>query len=184
VKFIDRRTHSSQKEQVIMNERIRYPQVRVLDQDKKPLGIMPSSEALDIAYKSNMDLILISQQANPPVCRIMDYGKFKYEKTKSEGHKTRSVMKMLRLHPQTGEHDRNVLINHATKFLSAGHKVRVTCQFKGRENSYPEIGRSQLDKVVDALKELSTVDGQIVKQGRDMILNLSPLVGITKRKDV
>src|SRR4028118_424159 len=112
----------------------------------------------------------------------MDYGKFKYEKSKreKEAHKKSAAteMKMVRLHPQTSEHDRQGLVRHSERFLRAGHKVRVICRFKGRENAHPEIGRAQLDGVSSALAEFCTVEGPIIKQGRDMNMNLSPKPGL------
>jgi len=143
---------------------------------------MQTRDAIDLARDRDLDLILVAAQAQPPVCRIMDYGKYKYEKSKREkqAHKKSAAteMKMVRLHPQTSEHDRNVIVRHSEKFLREGHKVRVVCQFKGRENAYPDIGRKQLEKVAAALDEISTIEGNIVKQGRDMTMNLSPRPGV------
>lgn len=143
---------------------------------------MQTRDALDMARDRDLDLILVAPQAQPPVCRIMDYGKFKYEKSKKEkdAHKksASSEMKMVRLHPQTSENDRGVLVRHTERFLRSGHKVRVICRFKGRENAHPEIGRQQMDAVSGALSEISVVEGPILKQGRDMIMNLAPKPGL------
>lgn len=166
----------------LTNERIRFPQVRLLDNEGNQLGVMSSREAQDIARDQGLDLICIAPQAQPPVCRIMDYGKFKYEKSKKEKDKKKgsaaTEMKMVRLHPPTGDHDRAILVRHTERFLREGHKVRVVCQFRRRENAYPELGRQQLDKVADALKEIAIVEGQIVKQGRDMTMMLNPKPGV------
>jgi translation initiation factor IF-3 len=112
----------------------------------------------------------------------MDYGKFKYEKSKreKEAHKksASTEMKMVRLKPVTSEHDRDVLIRHCERFLRLGHKVRVICRFQGRQNAHPEIGREQLEKVSSALAEVSTIEGPIIKVGRDMNMNLAPKPGL------
>ncbi len=164
----------------MINERIRYGQVRVVDELNNQVGIMDTREALTLARSKDLDLILVAEKAQPPVCRIMDYGKFKYEQSKKKT-KTKSAateLKMVRLHPRTGAHDRHILERHAEKFLRHGHKVRVVCQFRGRENAHPEIGRAQLDAIAETLKELASVEGTIIKQGRDMTMFLVPKPGL------
>ncbi|HEX8550569.1 MAG TPA: translation initiation factor IF-3 [Abditibacteriaceae bacterium] len=172
----------NRRDQTILNERIRYPQIRVIDDQNAQLGVMNTRDALDLARERDLDLIVVAPQAQPPVCRIMDYGKFKYEKSKREKEarakgKT-AEMKMVRLKPVTSEHDRGVLVRHTDNFLRHGHKVRVICRFQGRQNAHPEIGRGQLDKVAADLKDISSVEGPIMKQGRDMIMNLAPRAGL------
>lgn len=166
----------------MINDRIRYPQVRVIDDQNAQLGVMETRDAIETARDRGLDLILVAPQAQPPVCRIMDYGKFKYEKSKRDkiAHKKGAAteLKMVRLHPRTGEHDRGILVRHSEKFLRDGHKVRVVCQFKGRENAYPQLGREQLDMIAKALEEIATVEGPINKQGRDMTMNLAPRPGV------
>lgn len=164
----------------MINDRIRFPEVRVIDENKEQLGIMRTRDAVDLARDKGQDLILVAAQAQPPVCRIMDYGKFKYEESKSKKNnkKASTELKMVRLHPRTGPHDRDILIRHADKFLREGHKVRAVCQFKGRENAYPQLGKDQLDYIAQALAEISTVEGQITKQGRDMTMMLTPKPGV------
>jgi translation initiation factor IF-3 len=166
----------------MINDRIRYPQVRVIDDENNQLGVMETRDAIEMARDRGFDLILVAAQAQPPVCRIMDYGKYKYEKSKREkiAHKKSAAteLKMVRLHPRTSVHDRGILVRHAEKFLREGHKVRVVCQFKGRENAYPQLGRDQLDAVAGLLGEISTVEGTINKQGREMAMMLSPKPGI------
>lgn len=165
----------------LINERIRYGQVRVVDDQNNQLGVMETRDALEVARERGLDLILVAEKAQPPVCRIMDYGKFKYEKSKRDKGKAKASateLKMVRLHPRTGVHDRQILERHAEKFLRQGHKVRVVCQFRGRENAHPEIGRAQLDAVAAALEEVATVEGAIIKQGRDMTMFLVPKPGI------
>lgn len=166
----------------MINDRIRYPQVRVIDDLNQQLGVMETREAIDLARDRGYDLILVAAQATPPVCRIMDYGKFKYEKSKREktAHKKSAAteLKMVRLHPRTSEHDRSILVRHSERFLREGHKVRVVCQFKGRENAYPQLGRAQLDAVAQALGDFAIVEGTINKQGREMAMMLNPKPGL------
>ena len=165
-----------------INDRIRYPQVRVLDENNEQLGVMQTRDAIGMAQDRGYDLILVAPQAQPPVCRIMDYGKFKYEKSKRDKEKktknAANELKMVRLHPRTGVHDREILVKHSERFLRSGHKVRVVCQFKGRENAYPQLGRDQLDAVALGVEEVATVEGAIVKQGRDMTMMLTPKPGV------
>ena len=165
-----------------INDRIRYPQVRVIDENNEQMGVMPTRDAIGMAQDRGYDLILVAPQAQPPVCRIMDYGKFKYEKSKRDKEKKNksaaNELKMVRLHPRTGIHDREILVKHSDRFLRSGHKVRVVCQFKGRENAYPQLGRDQLDAVAHGLEEVATVEGEIVKQGRDMTMMLTPKPGV------
>ena len=166
----------------MINERIRSSQVRVIDDKNAQLGVMETRAAIDLARERGYDLILVAAQAQPPVCRIMDYGKFKYEKSKRDklarSKSASNELKMVRLHPRTSEHDRSILVRHAEKFLRDGHKVRVVCQFKGRENAYPQIGREQLDAVAEELKDIATVEGTINKQGREMAMMLNPVPGL------
>lgn len=152
----------------------------MISENNDQLGVMDTREAVSLARDKGLDLILVASQAQPPVCRIMDYGKFKYEKSKKE-KKVKSAaneMKMVRLHPRTGKHDRDILVRHTERFLREGHKVRVVCQFKGRENAYPEIGKQQLDAIANELAEISSVEGTVAKQGRDMTMMLSPKPGL------
>lgn len=162
----------------MINERIRFPQVRVVDQDNNQIGVMTTREAVDMARDRGLDLVLVAAQAQPPVCRIISYGKWKYEQSKKESKPKGKELKMVRLHPRTGPHDRDILVRNSERFLRDGHKVRVLCQFKGRENAYPELGKAQMDAISDALKEVGTVEGTVNKQGRDMTMMLVPRPGV------
>jgi translation initiation factor IF-3 len=170
----------NRRDMTMINERIRYGQVRVVDEQNNQVGIMETRDALSLARSKDLDLILVAEKAQPPVCRIMNYGKYKYEVSKKKKKTTSAAteLKMVRLHPRTGAHDRQILERHAEKFLRHGHKVRVVCQFRGRENAHPEIGRAQLDAIAEALKEIATVEGTIIKQGRDMTMFLVPRPGL------
>jgi translation initiation factor IF-3 len=170
----------NRRDMTMINERIRYGQVRVVDEENNQVGVMETKDALNLARSKDLDLILVAEKAQPPVCRIMDYGKFKYEqsKKKSKTKVAATELKMVRLHPRTGVHDRQILERHAEKFLRHGHKVRVVCQFRGRENAHPEIGRQQLDAIAKSLEEIATVEGAIIKQGRDMTMFIVPKPGL------
>ena len=162
----------------MINDRIRVPQVRVVDQDNNQIGIMPTREAIDMARDKGLDLVLVAAQAQPPVCRIISYGKWKYEQSKKDSKPKGKELKMVRLHPRTGPHDRDILIRNCDRFLRDGHKVRVLCQFKGRENAYPELGKAQMDAISEALVESGSVEGVVTKQGRDMTMMLVPKPGV------
>jgi translation initiation factor IF-3 len=154
--------------------------VRVISESNEQLGVMQTRDAVQSARERGYDLILVAPNAQPPVCRIMDYGKFKYEQSKKKKapKSAANELKMVRLHPRTGPHDRDILVRHAERFLREGHKVRVVCQFKGRENAYPELGRQQMDAISGALAEISAVEGPINKQGRDMTMMIAPKAGL------
>lgn len=162
----------------MINERIKFPQVRVVDQDNNQVGVMSTREAIDMARDKGLDLVLVAGQAQPPVCRIISWGKFKYEQSKKKAAPKGKELKMVRLHPRTGPHDRDILIRNCDRFLRDGHKVRVLCQFKGRENAYPELGKAQMDSIAEALTLAGTVEGTVTKQGRDMTMMLVPRPGV------
>jgi translation initiation factor IF-3 len=162
-----------------MNERIRHPEIRVLDETGSQLGIMPTREALARARERGLDLIEVAPQAQPPVCRIIDYGKYKYEQSKRERdaakkHK-QSDLKGIKMFPHIDQHDFDVKLRSAIKFLQDGDKVKVTVAFKGREITHPEFGRLQMEKIIAAANE---VGGQVEKapsmEGKQMIMILSP----------
>ena len=154
--------------------------MRVISESNDQLGVLNTRDAVNLAREKGYDLILVAPNAQPPVCRIMDYGKFKYEmsKKKKAPKSAANELKMVRLHPRTGPHDRDILVRHAERFLREGHKVRVVCQFKGRENAYPELGRSQMEAIAKSLDEISAIEGPINKQGRDMTMMIAPKAGL------
>jgi translation initiation factor IF-3 len=161
-----------------MNERIRVREVRLIDEDGTQLGIMPTRDALDIARGKGLDLIEVSPTANPPVCRIMDYGKFKYDEAKRKREATKKArtteIKGIRLRPGTGEHDLMFKIRDAQRFLQEGDKVQVTVIFKSREASHPEIGRAQLERLVQGISEVGVVEQTPTLEGRRMTMVIAP----------
>ena len=161
-----------------MNDDIRAPQVRVVDEEGQQLGIMSPRDAQRIAQERSLDLVEIAPQAEPPVCKIIDYGKFRYEQQKHEKaqrkHQQTQVLKEVRLHPRTDVHDVDFKLRHAREFLKEGHKVKFTVVFKGREITRQEIGRELLSGIVEALQDEAKVDQAIGMEGRNMSLIVSP----------
>lgn len=145
---------------------------------------MTSREALDLAYKEGLDLVMVAAQAQPPVCRIVDNGKFKYENSKRarENKKKTQDVKGIKMRPNIAENDMNTLLRHATKFLEEGDKVRVTCQFRVRELAHPEIGRRKMDTFAEKLAEYSVIDKMPTLEGRQMIMVLNPKPGRVVRE--
>ena len=161
-----------------VNRNIRANEVRLIDPDGEQLGIIPIMHALAKAGDYGMDLVEISPNAKPPVCKIMDYGRFKYEETKKmqEAKKKQSSfqLKEIKLRPKTGEHDLNTKITHIKKFLTKKDKVKVTVMFRGREITLSQQGRDLLKKVAEETEELSVVELPPKFEGRTMIMILAP----------
>jgi len=162
-----------------MNERIRAREIRVIDDDGAQLGIMSPRDALAIARERGIDLIEVAPQAQPPVCKIMDYGKFKYEQAKKEKESAKkhkqSELKGIQMFPNIEEHDFVVKVKSAIKFLEEGDKVKVTVRFKGRQITHPEFGRQQMEKVVQMTSSVGQVEKPPAMEGRMMTMILSPL---------
>jgi translation initiation factor IF-3 len=161
-----------------MNERIRIREVRVIDEEGNQLGIMATRDALDLARSKGLDLIEVSPTANPPVCRIMDWGKFKYsesKKKKDAAKKSKTTeIKGIRLRPGTGEHDISFKLRDAQRFLQEGDKVQVTVIFRSREASHPEIARAQLQRLVEGTSDVAVVEQAPTMEGRRMTMLLAP----------
>ena len=157
-----------------MNERIRVREVRVIGADGEQLGVMPPEAALDLAREDGLDLVEVAANSRPPVCRIMDYGKFKYEqKKKGANKKTQSAsLKEVKLRPGTDQHDLNFKLGNARKFLMAGDKVKVTVMFRGREMVHTYRGREQLKNVVEQLGPIAKVESTPRMEGRFMSMIL------------
>lgn len=142
------------------------------------IGVVPTRDALAMARERGMDLVEVAPNADPPVCRIMDYGKFLYEKSKRE-RKARKAQKTvdvkeIRLRPKTGEHDVDFKVRDASRFLNQGYKVKVRVQFRGREITYPEIGQELLQNVAKRLSEVAEVESPPRMEGRSLMMILSP----------
>ncbi|MGK7909199.1 MAG: translation initiation factor IF-3 [Synechococcus sp.] len=161
-----------------INERIRFPKIRVIDEDRTQLGIMSPDEARQIARDKDLDLVLVSETADPPVCRIMDYGKFKFEQEKKarEAKKKQhtSDVKEVKMRYKIEEHDYNVRLRSAEKFLKHGDKVKASVIFKGREIQHTDLAYKLLDRLAKDLGELAEVQQRPKKEGRNMIMILGP----------
>lgn len=162
----------------LINQEIRVNEVRTISSDGKQLGILPIKEALRIAEENDLDLVLISPNAKPPVCKIMNYGKFIYEQAKKdkEAKKKQKVInvKEVRLTAKIEEHDLAVKCNNARKFIKAGNKVKVTVRFRGRETEYSYIGKELLNKFYDKVKDISEIEKLPKMEGRNMTMILAP----------
>ena len=161
-----------------INEEIRAREVRVIGSDGEQLGIMSGREAQQLAYEKHLDLVEIAPTAKPPVCRIMDYGKYRYEQQKREKESRKKQktfdIKEVKLRPGIEEHDFNVKFKNAVRFLEDGDKVKVTIMFRGRELSHPELGEVLLNKMADQLKEMAVVERQPKLEGKNMIMIVAP----------
>jgi translation initiation factor IF-3 len=149
-----------------------------LIQEGQQLGIMTLAEALDIAAKAGLDLVEVAPNSSPPVCRIMDYGKFRYQQSKKQqvAKKSQSVIqvKEIRIRPKTDEHDLQVKIKHIKKFISQNDKVKITMMFRGREIAYTDLGRKIMDDIQKELAEISIIDQHPRLEGRNMVMIVSP----------
>ena len=162
-----------------INEEIRCKEVRLVDDAGEQLGVMPPREAMKIAAEKNLDLVEVAPNAVPPVCRIMNYGKFKYEQSKKEreAKKNQKVIniKEVKLRPNIEENDFQTKARNAVKFLQAGDKVKVTIMFRGREITHPELGKSLCDRLAQDVKDFAKVEKEAKVEGRNMIMILSPI---------
>lgn len=161
-----------------INERIRYPQIRVVDTDGAQLGIMAPRDALRIAEEKDLDLVLVSDKADPPVCRIMNYGKFKFEQEKKarEARKKQHTadVKEVKMRYKIEEHDYNVRVNSAERFLKSGDKVKATITFRGREIQHSHLAEELLKRMANDLKDVAEIQQFPKKEGRNMIMLMAP----------
>ena len=169
----------SKEKDLLINEEIREKEVRVIGDDGETLGMMTSAAALKVAYDRGLDLVLIAPQATPPVCRIMDYGKYRFdrEKKEKEAKKKQQVveLKEVQLSCRIDVHDFETKARNAMRFLSAGNKVRVVVRFKGREMAHQEIGRDVLARFEEAVSSVGTVEKKPVLDGRLMTMIVVPV---------
>jgi translation initiation factor IF-3 len=161
-----------------INERIRVPQVRLIDTTGEQIGIVPTREALRMALEKGFDLVEISPTAKPPVCKIMDYGKYKYElnkKAKSAKKKQHIIqMKEMRLRPKIEEHDYQFKLKHIQEFLEEGTKVKVFVEFRGREMAHQELGHKIIQRLEEDLKDLGIIEQKAKMEGRNLSLTFMP----------
>ena len=169
------------KQELLINDEIREKEVRVIDSDGAQLGIISLKDALAIAAEKNLDLVEIAPTANPHVCRIMDYGKYKFEQMKreKEAKKNQKVIevKEIRLSLNIDTNDFNTKLNHAIKFLKDGNKVKVSVRFRGREMAHPELGTEMIQKFAAGVAEFGSVDKMPKLEGRSMVMIISSKSG-------
>ena len=168
-----------------INHRIRVPEVRVIADEGEQIGIVATHEALRIATERGLDLVEISPTARPPVCRIMDYGKYKYEeaKKKQQARKRASTTetKEIKFRPKTEGHDMDFKVKHIRRFLEGGNKVRLAVVFRGREITHPQTGAAVLNRVVEATADIATVEVNPNMEGRRMIMIIAPKPNVVRR---
>ena len=161
-----------------INERIRFPKIRVIDTDGAQLGIMPPQEALQLAEEKELDLVLLSDKADPPVCRVMDYGKYKFEQEKKarEARKKQHTadVKEVKMRYKIEEHDYNVRVKQAERFLKDGDKVKATVMFRGREIQHSDLAEHLLKRMAKDLEPLGELQQAPKKEGRNMMMLISP----------
>jgi translation initiation factor IF-3 len=164
--------------QHLINEEIREKEIRLVGSDGEQLGIMSSKEALEIADTKQLDLVMIAPQAKPPVCKLMEYGKYLYEvqKKEKEARKNQRVIniKEVRISPNIEEHDLNVKAKNADKFLKDGDKVKVTVRFRGREADYSHFGEALLKQFAEMLQDVGVIEKKPLLEGRNMTMVISP----------
>ena len=164
--------------QVRINHRIRVPEVRVVAEDGSNLGILATDEALRRAQEVGLDLVEVNPKAAPPVCKILDFGKFKYEEKKKQREAKRKQtvveVKEVKIRPKTDDHDLMVKVRAARKFLESGNKVKVTCRFRGREITHPERAQMQFEAFLAEVDDLANVEQTPLMEGKNMALVLAP----------
>ncbi|OJF95748.1 translation initiation factor IF-3 [Alkalibacterium sp. 20] len=165
---------------MIVNDRIRTNEVRLIGKDGEQIGVIQTKEAMRLAEEARMDLVLVSPNAKPPVARIMDYGKFRYEQQKKEreARKNQKVVniKEIRLSPTIDDHDFNTKLRNARKFLEKGDKVKVSIRFRGRAITHKELGRVVLERMADEASDISVIESKAKMDGRSMFLMLAPKI--------
>ena len=166
------------QDQTRINEAIRASKVRLVDEDGSQVGLKTRDEALEYAYSKDLDLVEVASGADPPVARIMDYGKYKYEQEQkaktARKHQSQIHIKEIKMRPKIGVHDYETKKGHVVRFLNAKAKVKVTIMFRGREQSHPERGRDLLMRLAEDVKEIGQVESPPLQDGRNMVMLLGP----------
>jgi translation initiation factor IF-3 len=161
-----------------INWDIKAPEVRVIDGDGKQVGILPLKEAMKLAEERGLDLVEVAPNSQPPVCRIMNYGKYKYQQNKriqeARKHQTVIHVKEVKVRPRTEEHDFQFKLRHVKRFLGEGNRVKISILFRGREIAHPEFGKEMLNRFVEGLKDLTVIEQAPRLEGRNMVMILAP----------
>src|SRR5881398_2956479 len=176
-----------QQPQDRINEAIRAPQVRLIGEGGEQLGIKPTRDALEYAFSKNLDLVEVAAQADPPVAKVMDWGKYRYEQEQkaklARKHQTQINVKEIKLRPKIGLHDYNTKKGHVVRFLNQRAKVKVTIMFRGRETAHPERGRDLLMRLAEDVQDIGHIESQPVLDGRNMVMVLGPTKNAGVQKD-
>jgi translation initiation factor IF-3 len=163
---------------VRINEAIRAPSVRLVDADGSQIGVKARDEALEYAFSKNLDLVEIAPTADPPVCRVMDYGKYRYEQEQkaktARKHQSQIHVKEIKMRPKIGVHDYETKKGHVVRFLNSRAKVKVTIMFRGREQTHPERGRDLLMRLAEDVKDIGQIESPPLQDGRNMVMVLGP----------
>jgi len=170
-----------------INERIRVPEVRLIDEKGDQVGIIPTPEALERARERELDLVEVSPTSKPPVCRILDYSKYKYEQEQkakaARKHQQQVNVREIKLRPKIAQHDYETKRGHVERFLKQQDKVKVTIMFRGREQSHPERGRMLLDRLLEDVSEIGVLEQPPLQEGRNMTMLLGPARGAGQEKE-
>jgi translation initiation factor IF-3 len=173
--------------QARINEMIRVPRVRLVDADGSQIGVKATDEALEYAYSKNLDLVEVAAQADPPVARVMDYGKYRYEQEQkaklARRHQTSINVKEIKFRPKIGIHDYNTKKGHVERFLNQRAKVKVTIMFRGREQTHPERGRDLLMRLAEEVQEIGMIESPPLLDGRNMVMVLGPTKNAGVKRD-
>jgi len=173
--------------QARINEMIRAPKVRLVDDDGSQIGVKDTKEACEYAWGKNLDLVEVAAQADPPVAKVMDYGKYRYEQEQkaklARKHQVSVNIKEIKLRPKIGIHDYNTKKGHVERFLNQRAKVKVTIMFRGREQSHPERGRDLLMRLAEDVKEIGQIESPPLQDGRNMVMLLGPTKNAGAHKD-
>ncbi len=167
-----------ERDQTRINERIRVPEVRVIDEEGKQIGVMTTPDALTLAQEKDLDLVEVAPEARPPVTRILDYSKYKYEQAQkvkqARKHQQQITVREIKFRPKIAEHDYDTKKHHVERFLKHKDKVKVTIMFRGREVTHPERGTMILDRLAEELAELGVVEQRPMQEGRNMTMMMAP----------
>lgn len=165
-------------DKIRVNDQIKAREIRLIDAEGEQLGIVPLEQGLKAAENQGYDLVEVAPQAKPPVCKLLDYGKYKYEISKKEKDSKKKqhviVVKEIRMRPRTEEHDLEFKLRHARKFLEQKNKVKFTVQFRGREMAYKEFGEQLLERVEDELEDIAKVESESKFEGRSLTMTMAP----------
>jgi translation initiation factor IF-3 len=167
-----------ERDQTRINERIRVPEVRMIDENGEQAGIMATADALEYARERDLDLVEVAAASKPPVCRVLDYSKYKYEQEQkakaARKHQQQVNVREIKLRPKIATHDYETKRGHVERFLRNQDKVKVTIMFRGREQTHPERGRMLLDRLLQDVSEIATVEQEPMQEGRNMYMLLAP----------